>query len=79
LHGFIDADWAVSVDYHKSTGGYLVFFGHAPISWKSRKQCIIAHSSTKAEYKALANDTFEVIYLEYLLLDLYISPSMSMI
>jgi len=32
LHGFIDADWAVSVDYHKSTGGYLVFLGHAPIS-----------------------------------------------
>ena len=27
LHGFTDTDWAGSIDDHKSTGGYLVFFG----------------------------------------------------
>jgi hypothetical protein len=31
LHGFIDADWAGNIDDHKSTGGYLVFFGHTLI------------------------------------------------
>jgi len=57
-------------------GGYLVFFGQTPISWKSGKQRTVACSSTEAEYKALADGTAEVIRLQYLLTDLQI-PSAS--
>ena len=76
LHGFTDVDWAGSVDDRKSTSGYLVFFGQTPISWKSGKQRTISCSSTEAEYKALADGTAEVIWLQYLLTDLQI-PSTS--
>jgi histone deacetylase 1/2 len=70
LHGFTDADWAGSVEDRKSMGGYLVFFGQMSISWKSDKQRTVARSSTEAEYKALADGTAEVIWLQYLLTDL---------
>jgi hypothetical protein len=70
LHGFTDVDWAGSIDDRKSTGGYLVFFDQTSISWKSGKQRTVAHSSTKAEYKALADGTAKVIWLQYLLTNL---------
>ena len=72
LHGFTDADWAGSIENIKSTGGYLVFFGQTSISWKSGKQRTVARSSTEAEYKALVDGTTEVIWLQYLLMDLQI-------
>jgi len=52
-----------------------VLFGQTPVSWKSGKQRTIARSSTEAEYKALANGTVEVIWLQYLLTDLQIPSS----
>jgi len=72
LHGFTDADWAGCVEDRKSTSGYLVFFGQTPISWKSGKQRTVSRSSTEAKYKALADGTAEVIWLQYLLTDLQI-------
>jgi hypothetical protein len=61
---------AGSIDDHKFTSGYLVFFGQTPISWKSSKQRTVARSTTEAVYKTLADGTAEVIWLQYLLTDL---------
>ena len=75
LHGFTDVDWAGNIDDRKSTGGYIVFLGTTPISWKSGKQRTVARSSTEVEYKALADGTAEVLWLRYLLSNLFFSLS----
>jgi hypothetical protein len=51
---FADVDWVRDSD-HRSTGGFVVFFGANLISWSARKQTTVSRSSVKAEYKALPN------------------------
>ena len=50
LHASCDADWAGDKESRKSGSGFVVCLNSASISWKSRRQSIVALSSTEAEY-----------------------------
>jgi len=67
LIGYSDADWAGDMDSRHSTTGKLFVMSGAAISWLSRKQPVIALSTSEAEYIALCAATQEVIWLRRLL------------
>ncbi|XP_062102934.1 uncharacterized mitochondrial protein AtMg00810-like [Humulus lupulus] len=75
LIGLSNADWACCPDDRKSIAGYCVFLGDSLISWASKKQSVVARSSTESEYRALAHLAAELTWLQELLNELRVKCS----
>ncbi|KAF2322645.1 hypothetical protein GH714_026508 [Hevea brasiliensis] len=75
LHAFSDSDWGGDKDDRSSTLAYVVFLGKNPISWSSKKQRVVAKSSTEAEYRSISATASELCWIHNLLLELAVSLS----
>jgi len=63
LTTFCDFDWAEDTHDCKSTAAYLIYMGTNVISWSSKKQSIVAKSSTEVECQTIATTTTELLWL----------------
>jgi hypothetical protein len=63
LQAYSDADWAGDPTDRRSTTGYCFLLGNSLISWRSKKQSVVARSSIEAEYRALTDTTAELLWL----------------
>lgn len=70
LTAYSDADYAGDTESRRSTTGYIIMYNGGPISWCTRRQPIVALSTTEAEYIAAADCCREVIYFKNLINEL---------
>eukprot|EP00253_Pinus_taeda_P032954 PITA_32954 len=66
IRGFVDADWAGDLDQRRSTSGYVFNLFGGAVSWMSKKQSVVALSTTEAEYMAATHASKEAIWLQRL-------------
>lgn len=72
IHSYVDADYAHDVNDRKSTTGFILKINDNIVSWASRKQSVVALSSTEAEYYALGDCLIESLFVQKLLKDIFI-------
>lgn len=75
IDAYSDADWAGAVDNRRSTSGYFTFVGGNLVTWRSKKQNVVARSSAEAEFRGMALGICEVLWLRLLLKDLGYLPT----
>nr|GEW92955.1 NBS-containing resistance-like protein [Tanacetum cinerariifolium] len=68
---YTDADWAGCPSSRRSTFEYCVFLGDNLLSWPSKWQHTISHSSSEAEYRGVANVVTETTWIRNLLRELH--------
>eukprot|EP00253_Pinus_taeda_P018095 PITA_18095 len=66
IHGFVDANWAGYLDQRRSTSGYMFNLFGGAVSWMSKKQYVVALSTTEVEYMAATHARKEEIWLQRL-------------
>ena len=55
FYGYSDADWSGDRDTSRSTSGFVFITGRGAIGWSSKRQSLVALSSTESEYIGLSN------------------------
>lgn len=67
---YTDSDWAGSSTKRRSTTGYCSYVWGNLVTWKSKKQSVVARSSAEAEYRTMANGVCELLWLQRVLNEL---------
>ncbi|RVW16989.1 Retrovirus-related Pol polyprotein from transposon RE1 [Vitis vinifera] len=70
---YTDADWAGSTEARRSTIGYCTYAWGNLVTWRSKKQSVVARSSAEAEFRVVAQGMCEGLWLQKLLKELHIT------
>ena len=75
---YTDADRAGSQSDRRSTTGYCTFVWGNLVTWRSKKQTVVARSTTEAEFRAVAQGMCEALWIKKLLEELKIFVQLPM-
>lgn len=68
--GYTDADWAGNAMNMRSTSGYFMFVCGNLVTFRSKKQKVVARSSAESEFRGMAHGVCELLWIRNILKDL---------
>ncbi|KAJ9559500.1 hypothetical protein OSB04_004660 [Centaurea solstitialis] len=71
---YTDADWAGDKGNGRSTSGYFTLVGGNLVTWRSKKQNVVALSSAESEFRGIARGITEVLWVRRLLTEIGYPP-----
>jgi Reverse transcriptase (RNA-dependent DNA polymerase) len=78
MSGYTDADWTGNVTDRKSMDGYFTFVGDNLVTWRNKKQNVVALSSAEAEFRGMSKGLCELLWLRKLMTELGYAPQEEM-
>jgi len=75
---YTNADYVGLIVDRRSTTGYCIFLGGNLVTWRSKKQNVVARSSAEAEFRVMAQGVCELLWMKIILDDLKIKYEASM-
>jgi len=73
VEAYTDVDWAGNINDRKSTSGYCTFVGGNLVTWRSKKQNVVARSNAEAEFRSVAHGFCEVLWIKKFMQELKIA------
>ena len=75
---YTDVDYVGSIVNRRSTTGYCMLLGGNLVTWRSKKQNVVARSSAKVEFRAMTHRVCELLWTKIILDDLKIKYEVAM-
>ena len=75
VDGYTDVDWAGNITNKKSTSRYFAYVEGKLVTWKSKKQKVVALSSAEIEFRGMAIGLCELLWLRKLLKEIRFAPT----
>jgi len=76
IEAYTDADWDGNPNDRRSTSGYFTLVGGNLVTWRSKKQKVVALSSAEAEFQRIAKGITEVLWIKKLITEIGFSPQL---
>ena len=73
LEAYSDADGVGSIVDRRLISGYCTFLGENLVTWRSKKQLMVAKSSAEAKFRAMAQGICELLWIKIILTNLGIT------
>jgi len=76
IEAYTNVDWAGNPNDRRSTSGYFTLVGGNLVTWRSKKQKVVALSTAEVEFRGIAKGITKVLWIKKLITEIGFPPQL---